>query len=120
MTPYRLMRPTVGLIPASMFWFDGLRMDPDVSVPTLAAQKLAAVPMPELEPPVASATRPSLLPSRGSRRASYGLKPYPARALKFAGIGVGGPATQLASSVSIVLAMMMAPPARRLRVTVAS
>ena len=42
------------------------------------------------------------------------------RSLKFAGIGVGGPATQLASSVITVLAMMMAPAARRLRVTVAS
>ena len=49
-----------------MFWFDGLRIDPDVSVPTLAAQKLAAVPMPELEPPVNSAGRPSLKPGRGS------------------------------------------------------
>jgi hypothetical protein len=35
-----------------MFWFAGLRMEPDVSLPTLAAQKFAAVPMPELEPPV--------------------------------------------------------------------
>ena len=59
MTPYRLTRPTVGLIPTSMFWFAGLRMDPEVSVPTLAAQKFAAVPMPELEPPVPSAGRPS-------------------------------------------------------------
>ena len=49
------MRPTVGLMPASMFWFDGLRIDPDVSVPTLPAQKFAAVPTPELEPPVFSA-----------------------------------------------------------------
>ena len=73
MTPYRLMRPTVGLIPASMFWFDGLNTDPEVSVPTLAAQKLAAVPTPELDPPVASAGRPSNVASRGSRRGSYGL-----------------------------------------------
>ena len=70
MTPYRLMRPTVGLMPASMFWFDGLRIEPDVSVPTLAAQKLAAVPAPELEPPVPSAGRPSKVASRGSRRGS--------------------------------------------------
>src|SRR5262245_21744950 len=33
MTPYRLMRPTVGLIAASMFWFDGLRFRPDVARP---------------------------------------------------------------------------------------
>src|SRR2546426_12349543 len=81
MTPYRLMRPTVGLIPTSMFWFDGLRIEPDVSVPTLAAQKLAAVPIPELEPPVGRAGRPSLVRSRGSRRGSYGLSPYPASPL---------------------------------------
>ena len=64
-----------------MFWLDGLRIEPDVSVPTLAAQKLAAVPMPELEPPVASTGRPSRSPSRGSRRGSYGLKPKPASEL---------------------------------------
>ena len=28
MTPYRLTRPTVGLIPTSMFWIEGLRIDP--------------------------------------------------------------------------------------------
>ena len=38
----------------------------------------------------------------------------------WAGMGVGGPATQLASSVSTVLAMMSAPPSRRSRVIVAS
>ena len=58
-----------------MFWFDGLRIDPDVSVPTLAAQKLTAVPMPELDPPVASTGRPSNVASRGSRRGSYGFIP---------------------------------------------
>ena len=75
MTPQRLMRPTVGLMPTSMFWFDGLSTDPDVSVPTFAAQKLAAVPMPELEPPVPMTGRPSLKPGRGSDRGSYGLIP---------------------------------------------
>ena len=35
-----------------MFWFAGERIEPDVSVPTFPAQKLAAVPIPELEPPV--------------------------------------------------------------------
>ena len=70
MTPYRLMRPTVGLTAASMFAFDGLRIDPEVSVPTFAAQKLAAVPVPELDPPVLSAGRPSKVASRGSRRGS--------------------------------------------------
>ncbi|MEZ5285031.1 MAG: hypothetical protein R2712_09530 [Vicinamibacterales bacterium] len=37
-----------------MFWLDGLMIDPPVSDPTLAAQKLAAVPAPELERPVES------------------------------------------------------------------
>jgi len=50
-------------------------MEPDVTVPTLPAQKLAAVPIPELDPPVMSAGRPSPVASRGSRRGSYGLKP---------------------------------------------
>ena len=51
------------------------QIDPEVSVPTFAAQKLAAVPMPELDPPVRRAGRPSFVPSRGSRRGSYGLNP---------------------------------------------
>ncbi len=34
MTPQRLTRPTVGLIPTSMFCCAGERIDPDVSVPT--------------------------------------------------------------------------------------
>ena len=70
MTPYRLMRPTVGLMPTSMFALAGLRIDPDVSVPTLAAQKFADVPVPELEPPVFATGRPSPVASRGSRRGS--------------------------------------------------
>jgi hypothetical protein len=53
-----------------MFWFAGLRIEPEVSVPTLATQKLAAVPIPELDPPVASAGRPSSKPGRGSGRGS--------------------------------------------------
>ena len=75
MIPYRLMRPTVGLMAASMFALAGDRMDPEVSVPTLAAQKLMAVPIPEDEPPTPITGRPSLIPSRGSRRGSYGLSP---------------------------------------------
>jgi hypothetical protein len=53
-----------------MFWFDGLKIDPDVSVPTLAAHKLAAVPPPELEPPVLRTPRPSPVVVRGSRLGS--------------------------------------------------
>ena len=69
------MRPTVGLMPTIMFWLDGLSTEPDVSVPTFAAQKLAAVPMPELDPPVFIDGRPSLKPGRGSGRGSYGFIP---------------------------------------------
>ena len=46
-------------MPASIVWFEGVRIEPDVSVPTFAAQKLTAVPTPELDPPVASTGRPS-------------------------------------------------------------
>ena len=62
-------------MPTSMFWFDGLRIEPDVSVPTFAAQKLTLVPTPELEPPVVSTGRPSKKLSRGSRRGSHGFMP---------------------------------------------
>ena len=70
------MRPTVGLMPASIVRLAGFRIDPDVSVPTLAAQKLAAVPMPELDPPGGSTGRPPA-PGRGSGLGSYGLKAKP-------------------------------------------
>ena len=55
------MRPTVGLMPTSIVWLAGVRIEPDVSVPTFAAQKFAAVPAPELDPPGFSAGRPSFV-----------------------------------------------------------
>ena len=64
------MRPIVGRMPASMLLFDGLMIEPPVSEPTLAAQKLAAVPAPELDPPVCSTGRPSIVSGRGSMRGS--------------------------------------------------
>ena len=67
------MRPIVGRMPTSMLAFEGLMTEPPVSVPTLAAQRLAAVPIPELDPPVCSAGRPSNVASRGSGLGSYGL-----------------------------------------------
>src|SRR5262249_11014692 len=76
MTPQRLIRPVVGLIPASIVAFDGLRIDPDVSLPTFAAARLALVGVPELEPPVASAGRPS-------------LKGYPKKSTPGLGSGLG-------------------------------
>ena len=81
MIPWRLIRPVVGRIPTSIVSAAGLTTDPAVSVPTFAAQKFAAVPAPELDPPVLSAGRPSLVASRGSGRGSYGLKANPPTAL---------------------------------------
>src|SRR5207244_4909831 len=68
-------------MPTIMFWPDGLRIDPDVSVPTPTVARLSptAMPGPELEPPVARTGRPSLTGAvvRGSMRGSYELNPYP-------------------------------------------
>ena len=52
MMPVRLISPTVGLTPTREFAADGLRIDPEVSVPTVAAPRAAAIaaPLPELEP----------------------------------------------------------------------
>ena len=72
-TERALRGPVVGRKPTSIVSIAGFTTDPAVSVPTLAAQKLAAVPAPELEPPVLITGRPSLLFSRGSGRGSYGL-----------------------------------------------
>ena len=46
--PARLVRATVGLAAAVRGVFAGLRIVPEVSVPTFATQKLAAVPVPTL------------------------------------------------------------------------
>ena len=80
MMPLRLTRPTVGLMPTTPFAVAGLRIDPDVSVPTATATRLAFVemPEPELDPPGVSTGRPS---PPGSGRGSYGFKPYCPRPL---------------------------------------
>ena len=51
-TPARLVRPTVGFIPTTPLAEAGLTIEPLVSVPSAAAQKLAdvAAAEPELEP----------------------------------------------------------------------
>ena len=53
MTPARLVRPTVGLIPTTPLALAGETIEPFVSVPMATAQRLAAgaTPDPELEPP---------------------------------------------------------------------
>jgi hypothetical protein len=72
--PWRLTKPTVGLIPTTPFDDPGLKIDPDVSVPIATATRLAdtAMPEPELDPPGVSTGRPSLA---GSGLGSYALKP---------------------------------------------
>jgi hypothetical protein len=50
--PVRLSSPSVGLMPTSELMLDGDTIDPSVSVPTAAAQRLAAAAAaePELDP----------------------------------------------------------------------
>jgi hypothetical protein len=51
-TPERLVRPTVGLIPTTAFDEEGQRIEPSVSVPNDEAARFAAMAAaePELEP----------------------------------------------------------------------
>src|SRR4051795_12642786 len=50
--PYRLARPSVVFTPTSPFASDGLRIEPDVSVPSVAPENAidAATPEPALDP----------------------------------------------------------------------
>jgi len=63
MTPLRLTRPSVGLIPTMPQQVDGETIEPSVSVPIATAQRLAATatPDPELDPD-------------GVRSSAYGLR----------------------------------------------
>ena len=65
-TPSRLDRPSVPRSPTRLLCIDGIRMDPQVSLPMPAAEKLAAMaaPVPPLEPP-------------GFRDVSYGFRVCP-------------------------------------------
>src|SRR5262245_30223806 len=64
-------RPSVGLSPTTRLLPDGHTIDPSVSVPTAAAQRLAAgaAPDPELDP-------------QGSKLSRYGSRVNPPRALQ--------------------------------------
>ena len=108
--PSRLTRPRVGLIPTTMLAVPGLRIDPDVSVPTATVTRLAAtaIPEPELDPPGVNTGRPSLKGASGlgSSRGSYGLKPYPPSGLYPDGMFVE---MKFANSVSVAFPRMMAP-----------
>src|SRR5881296_2053725 len=70
MTPARLVRPTVGLIPTTELTPEGQTIDPSVSVPIDTVTRFAATawPEPELEP-------------QGVRSSEYGPTPWPPRAL---------------------------------------
>src|SRR5262245_65516014 len=69
-TPERLTRPRVGLIPTMPLIEDGQMMDPSVSVPIATAHRLAetATPEPELDP-------------HGLRLGAKGFRHWPPRAL---------------------------------------
>ncbi len=69
--PVLLNSPIVGFRPAREPLLEGDSIDPEVSVPTAAAAKLAAMaaPLPELEPPVSKILRP------------YGFSVWPPTAL---------------------------------------
>src|SRR5271163_3297535 len=98
MIPVRLISPTVGLSPASPFADDGQTIDPSVSVPTPATQKLAetAAPVPELDP-------------QGLRSSAYGLRVSPPRPLHPL---VEWLERMLAHSLRLVLPRITAPDSR--------
>ena len=58
--PPLLNKPIVGFKPTIEFLLDGDKIDPEVSLPTAATEKLVATatPLPELEPPVSIIRRP--------------------------------------------------------------
>src|SRR5918911_2568369 len=106
MIPARLTRLTVGLIPTSEHAADGERMDPSVSVPMAAAQRLAAAATaePELEP-------------EGVRSSAYGLRHCPPRPLQPLEECVE---RKFAHSLRLVLPRITAPAARSRLATNAS
>ena len=73
--PAQLTFLDVGCGTGSMQRYVLPRVGRSIGVDMEAAQKLAAVPMPELDPPVPITGRPSPVASRGSRRGSYGFIP---------------------------------------------
>src|SRR5690606_2545168 len=96
--PCRLTRPTVGFSPTTPLIAAGHRMLPSVSVPTLAAARLAdtATALPELEP-------------QGLRSSAYGLRVWPPRPLQ---PEVECRERKLAHSLRLVLPRMTAPASR--------
>src|SRR5215831_17581170 len=98
MMPERLTSPTVGLIPTRPQLFDGLMIEPSVSVPMPTAARLAAMAaaVPELDPD-------------GLRSSTYGFLHWPPRALQPLDERVD---RKFAHSLRFVFASTMAPAAR--------
>src|SRR5947209_19433179 len=105
-TPERLVRPRVGLMPTTAFEEAGQRIEPSVSVPRAAAARFAATATadPELEP-------------QGERSSTYGLRTCPPRPLHPLDEAVE---RKLAHSLIFVLPRMIAPASRSLLTTYAS
>src|SRR5438105_134518 len=105
-TPARLVRPTVGFIPTTLFTFAGQTILPSVSLPMLTAAKLAA----------AATAEPELDP-QALRSSEYGLwvnPPRPDQPL------VEKNERKFAHSERFVLPRITAPAARSLAATVES
>ena len=97
--PLPLTAPTVGLRPTMPFTEAGESIEPSVSVPMAAAQKLAAAPTAE----------PALEPE-GLRRRSWALRVWPPTALQPL---VERLPRKFAHSLRLALPSTMAPAARR-------
>src|SRR5438309_11284070 len=106
MTPDRLTRPSVGLIPTMPQHVAGETIEPSVSVPIATAQRLAATatPEPELDPD-------------GLRSRAYGLRHCPPRPLQPLEDWLD---RKFAHSLRLVLPMITAPASRNRRTTAAS
>src|SRR5713226_6292261 len=105
-TPWRLVIPTVGLIPTMPEAEDGLMIEPSVSVPSAATHRLAETETaePELEPP-------------GLRSSTNGLRVCRPRPLQPLDERVE---RKLAHSLRLALPRMTAPASLNLRATAAS
>src|SRR5690242_21661867 len=97
--PARLTRPSVGLMPTRAFIEAGQMIDPSVSLPIPAAEKLAAIaePVPELDP-------------HGLRSSAYGFLVCPPRPLQPLLACVE---RKFAHSLRLVLPSITAPALRR-------
>src|SRR6266581_7065580 len=105
-TPARLVRPTVGLMPTTPLTFAGQTMLPSVSVPMLTAAKLAA-----------TATADPVLEPQPLRSSEYGLAVSPPRPDQPL---LEKNERKFAHSERLVLPRSTAPVARRFAATVES